>query len=269
MVIDFHTHAFPDKIAKKTIDFLAEKSNQTPYSDGSVLGLLSEMERGGIDLSVVLPVVTSPMQFESVNRFAKEINEKYFKDGKGLLSFGGIHPLCEDLEGKMKEIKRLGLPGVKIHPDYQNTFIDDDAYVKIMRCAIENDLIVVTHAGVDAGFPDAPVRCTPERVLDLLRKAPHKKLVLAHLGGNKMLSEVLDVIAGKDVYLDTAYVLRNVDKNGFCRLIEKHGEDKILFATDSPWSGMSEDKEIIKSFGLPSAAEKKIFSENAKKLLRI
>ena len=52
MIIDFHTHIFPDKIAKKTIDLLAQKGGIPPFSDGSVSGLISEMEKGGIDISV-------------------------------------------------------------------------------------------------------------------------------------------------------------------------------------------------------------------------
>ena len=65
MVIDFHTHIFPDKIAQKTIDYLAEKGGNTPWSNGTVEGLLSGMQRGGVDLSITLPVLTiTPQETE-------------------------------------------------------------------------------------------------------------------------------------------------------------------------------------------------------------
>ena len=35
MVIDFHTHMFPDKIADKTITFLAEVCQIPPQTDGT------------------------------------------------------------------------------------------------------------------------------------------------------------------------------------------------------------------------------------------
>ena len=74
MIIDFHTHVFPDKIAKRTIELLAEKGGNPPFSDGSINGLLCEMEKAGADISVTLPVMTNPAQFDSVTRFAAEIN---------------------------------------------------------------------------------------------------------------------------------------------------------------------------------------------------
>ncbi len=269
MIIDFHTHIFPDKIAAKTINFLAEKSGFHPYSDGTLSGLLEKMKEAKVDLSVILPVVTVPKQFDSINGFAREINSAYSTGTPGLISFGGIHPDCEDIEGKMRAIKEMGIPGIKIHPDYQATYINDERYVRILEMARELDLIVVTHSGVDGGYRDEPVRCTPERVLELIRSVPHSKFVLAHLGASEMAEQTLSTLAGEDVYFDTAFVLKSTDGDTFKRFVEKHGEDKILFATDSPWSDAKADVERIRSFGIGKCAEEKIFSQNAKKLLGI
>lgn len=269
MIIDFHTHIFPDKIAERTIALLSEKGSMTAFSNGTVDGLVSEMKNAGVDISITLPVMTSPSQFDSVNRFAAEINKSFCDEKRKLISFAGIHPDCEDIEGKMSFIKESGFLGVKIHPDYQGTYIDDEKYVKILECAKKYDLIVITHSGVDAAYRDQPVKCTPERALKLIRRVPHSKFVLAHLGANEMPEEVLEKLCGEDVYFDTAFVLRYTDKEIFEKIIEKHGADKILFATDSPWSSVKGDVEIIKSFALDKNTENKIFFENAKKLLGI
>ena len=93
MVIDFHTHIFPDAIANRTIAALEKVSGINAATNGTLEGLLCSMERAGVDMSVILPVVTKPSQFESVNLFAQRVNEQY--EGK-LLSFGGIHPDCEE-----------------------------------------------------------------------------------------------------------------------------------------------------------------------------
>lgn len=267
MVIDFHTHVFPDRIAARTIALLAEKGGIPPFSDGSVDGLLSAMGRAGVDISVTLPVVTNPSQFESINRFAAALNSAEYCDRR-LISFAGIHPRCEDIEGKMRFIKEQGFLGVKIHPDYQDTFIDDEGYVRIMECAREYDLIVVAHAGVDGAYRDT-VHCPPSRALRLMERVPHTKLVLAHLGGNELADEVIDSLCGRDVYFDTAYVLRSTPRETFLRMLERHGAERILFATDSPWSDAEVDTAIIKSYGLGERIEKMIFSENAKGLLGI
>ncbi len=269
MIIDFHTHIFPDKIAEKTIAHLSAKAHIPPFSNGAASGLEDSMRAAGIDLSVALPVLTSPAQFESVNRFASEVNARYERGEGHILSFAGIHPDCEDIEGKMQLIRESGFRGVKIHPDYQGTYIDDDRYVKILTCARAHDLIVVTHAGVDEGFPDLPVRCTPERVLRLLDRVPYGKLVLAHMGGNQMHEEVLRDLAGREVYFDTAYVLRFIGKEMFQRTLAEHGEDRILFASDSPWSGQAQDVNILRSFSLDEKTEEKIFGGNARVLLGI
>lgn len=269
MIIDFHTHIFPDKIAKKTIDLLAEKGGIPPFSDGTVAGLTDKMERAGADVCVTLPVLTSPRQFESVNRFAAQINASFEGKEKRLISFGGIHPACEDIEGKMKQLKEMGFLGVKLHPDYQETFINDEGYVRILRCAKEYDMTVVTHSGVDEGYRGLPVRCTPALALDLIRRVPHSKFVLAHFGANEMFDEVYNLLCGEDVYFDTAYVLRFLSEDTFKRILKKHGEDRILFASDSPWSSIENDVKIVKGFGLDRDTEEKIFSGNARRLLGI
>ena len=70
-------------------------------------------------------------------------------------------------------------------------------------------------------------------------------------------------------YFDTAYILRYIGKEKFIKILEKHGADRILFASDTPWSGIKEDVDIIRSFGLDKVTEQKIFCDNARALLGI
>ncbi len=269
MLIDFHTHIFPDKIAPKTIETLAKNGNTPPYSDGTLSGLVACMGRADASVSVALPVLTNPASFESINRFAVGVNSSLADKKRRIISFGAIHPDCDDIEGKLRQLKELGFLGVKLHPEYQNTDINADGNVKIIRAAAELDMIVSVHAGVDGAYRGLPVRCRPDLVLDLLSKVSHPKLVLAHLGGNELFGEVAEKLCGKNVYFDTAYVLRHIDKDTFMRIYEKHGEDKILFATDSPWSDIAEDADILRSYGLGATAEQKILGGNAQKLLNL
>ena len=267
MIIDFHTHVFPDKIASKTIETLASNSNSSPSTDGTVDGLLNAMERSNTDICVTLPVLTKPTQFESVTAFAISLNERFAGQKCRLISFGGIHPDCDDVKGKMRYLKDNGIKGVKIHPDYQSTFIDDEKYVEILKCAKDNDLIVVTHSGIDDGYKGFPVRCPPERVLKVIEKVGHNKFVLGHYGAHKQWEQVLNMLAGKDVYFDTAYTLHEIDEKLFKDILEKHGDEKILFATDCPWREIKKDVEILKSYNLEKDTEEKLFYKNAIKLL--
>lgn len=269
MIIDFHTHIFPEKIAKKTIKMLEANSNGTAHTDGTTDGLIEAMERGNADLCVCLPVLTKPEQFESVTRFALNVNERFSSEKKRLISFGGMHPACEDIKGKMRFLKENGFMGVKIHPDYQNTFIDEDGYIEILKSAKDLDMIVVTHAGVDDGYVGQPIKCPPilaKKVIDIVG---HEKFVLAHYGGHKQWDDVLQMIAGENVYIDTAFTLHEIDENLFKRILDKHGDDKVLFATDCPWRDIVDDVKILKSYKLNKDTEDKIFYKNAIKLLGI
>ncbi len=267
MIVDFHTHIFPDKIASTTIESLAQKANNKPYTDGTVQGLLNAMEKSNSDICITLPVLTKPSQFDSVSRFALSVNEQFSNSKRRIISFGGMHPACDDKRSKMLYLKQNGFLGVKIHPDYQSTYIDDDGYFDIFSLAKELDMIVVTHAGVDDGYVGQPIKCPPELVAKVLNRVGDFKFVLGHYGGHKQWNDVYNFLAGKNVYFDTAFTLHEITKELFVKIMEKHGDDKILFATDCPWRDISEDLQILKSYNLNFDSEQKILYKNALKLL--
>ena len=66
MIIDFHTHIFPDKIAAKSIENLEKASGIKAATDGTLQGLLDSMDKNNVDISVIMPVYNT--------------NEKYFRE---------------------------------------------------------------------------------------------------------------------------------------------------------------------------------------------
>ena len=267
MIIDFHTHIFPERIAKRTVASLAEKGGYPPHSTGDEQGLIDQMTSAGVDIAVNLPVLTKPEQFSSVTEFATKINEKRGTPPY-ILSFSGIHPDDEEYVEHLELLRRLGIKGIKLHPDYQGTYINDPRYVRILTKARDLGLITVTHAGYDGAFRGSEFKCTPRRIYDLLDKlGGYPRLVVAHMGSNEMYDQSLEVLAGEDVYFDTAHVLSGIGKDTFTSLVNKHGEDKILFATDSPWRDISSDLRLIRSFDLGESTTAKILGNNAAELL--
>lgn len=265
MVIDFHTHIFPDAIAERTIAALAQKAGVKAATDGTLNGLLSSMDRSGVDLSVIMPVVTKPSQFDHVNAFAQSVNEQY---AGRLLSFGGIHPDCTEYKEKLDTIKAMGLPGIKIHPDYQGVMIDDVRYMNIIEYASELGLIVLTHVGIDIGIPE-PVHCPPDKMRKVIDKIKPEKMVLAHMGGWKQWDEVYEYLAGENVYLDTAFTFDYIEQDILLKILKKHGTDKILFATDSPWSDTVPSIQAAGQLPVAASAVEDILANNAKKLLNL
>jgi len=259
-MIDFHTHIFPDVIAEKSIPHLAKVCKTEPFTDGKKDGLLCSAEEAGLDCSIVLPVVTAPKQFDSIHRFAMQ-----FLEGK-LISFGGIHPEHDDYKEKLRWIKKQGFKGIKLHPDYQETYFNDIRYKRILSYASELELIVITHAGFDPVCPN-DIHCTPQMAAEVIDEVKPTKLVLAHMGGNEMADAVEQYLIGKDVYLDTAYVLDKMCSEQFVGMVRNHGADKILFATDSPWGRQKEYVELFHALPLSEDEKNMIGHENARNLL--
>ena len=67
MVIDFHNHFYPDKIAPQTIEKLTSVADIVAYTDGTISSLSQDLRNSGYSLGVVLPVATAPKQVENIN----------------------------------------------------------------------------------------------------------------------------------------------------------------------------------------------------------
>ena len=260
-MIDFHAHIFPDKIASKTVQHLEKICGTPSFLDGTKDMLLASMDKAGIEKSILLPVLTSPSQFDSVYRFISQ-----YIEGR-LVSFGGIHPDDEDYKEKLRMLKNQGHKGIKLHPDYQHTYFSDIKFKRIISYATELDMVCVIHAGRDPYSP-TDVHCTPKMISDFVDEVQPTKLVLAHMGGNLMEEDVENYLFGKNVYFDTSYVLDKLPTYQVVRMIRQHGADKILFGTDTPWCGQKEFIDCFKALPLTEWEQKLILKENANKLLK-
>ncbi|MBR4152903.1 MAG: amidohydrolase family protein [Selenomonadaceae bacterium] len=282
MIIDMHTHIFPDKISKDVVEKLSRTSRTPAFTDGTLGGLKNSMDTAQINFSVILPVATNTKQVEKINSSAAALNEKFF--GDGIISFGCIHPDFTNYREELSRIKNYGLKGIKIHPVYQDTNLDDAKFLRIMYRAAELDLIVVTHAGLDIGFPGV-VRCSPQMAKKVIDEVGEFKFILAHMGGWKSWSDVLKVLAGTKIYIDTSFStgkiiprrdfhwaeedLKLLDAAQFMEFIKIFGAARILFGTDSPWTAAGNSIQFIENLPISSVDKNKILGLNAKKLLEI
>lgn len=202
MIIDFHTHIFPDSLAPRAIDKLSKSADIISYTDGTFHGLQDSMKKNGISYSVLMPVVTRPSQQEQVNRIAMETNEKALETG--IFSFGGIHPDNEDYAQILSHLAGHGIKGIKLHPVFQNTYLDDIRYMRIIDCACSLGLCILVHGGYDISFPTLDY-VTPIHVLPVIEDIHPDKLILAHMGGWHCWNDVARFLVGSDVYFDTSF----------------------------------------------------------------
>lgn len=263
MVIDFHVHMFPDKLAEKTIALLAERSGLPPYSNGSVAQTLQKAEQQGVSKIVHQNIATNPKQMKNVNDFAIRCNQ----DEK-IISFGSVHPDSPDYAAELDRLKDAGIKGIKLHPDYQDFFIDDDRMLPIYEAILKRGFILLFHAGLDYGLPE-PVHAAPKATARVIKYFSGEKVVLAHMGGFRMPERVMEHLIGEDVYIDTSCSTGFMDRETLLTLLKAHNPDKILFATDFPWGSFTGEIKAIRSLGLSEEFTEKILHKNAEKLLNL
>ncbi len=238
MIIDVHTHIFPDSMALEVVPKMAEIAGIKESLDGRLSSLLGSMKKAGIDISWIQPVATKPQQVDKINKWMKEIRSD------SIVTFGAFHPAYENLPGLIQDLSQDGFPGIKIHPEYQKITPLDSTLYPLYESLMKENMIVLFHAGVDIGIPT--INSTPEMFAQLIEKFPGIKMILAHMGGYEQWDEVSERLCGKDVYLDTSYIFGHCPDDKFVSLVRDHGVDKVLFGTDSPWSDQTQDLEHLK-----------------------
>ena len=261
MLIDFHTHAFPERIAARAVSGLAHASGgMVPQTNGTLSSLKAEMDRDGVDISVVLSIATNPKQQANVNNFAMEMN----RDDR-IAAFGSVHPDAPDALEELERIADAGLKGVKLHPEYQHFYVNDERMKPIYRKISQLGLITMLHAGQDIGFAP-PYHCLPEHLLDALKwlDAP---VVAAHWGGYGCGMDVIEKLCGENLYFDLSFGYGCIPKPQAQSIIDKHGPEKLLFGSDMPWHRPEWELQLLNSLDLSDTDKEKILFRNAAKLL--
>lgn len=262
MKIDFHTHCFPDRIAKKAIDTLSYNSGGLePQTDGTLEGLKTVMKEDGINISVIANIATNKEQMVAVNNFAASVKSD------DIIPFGSVHPQAENVLEELERIKEMGLRGVKFHPDYQNFFVDEEFMKPIYRKIGELGLVTLFHSGQDIGFA-APYHGMPQNFKKALLWFD-SSVVLAHWGGAFAAEQVIDLLAGENVYFDTSFGYGTVPKPYLQQILDKHGTDRILFGSDMPWQRPSWIDRVLNTLDISKSDLEKIYYKNAKILLRL
>ena len=129
-IFDMHVHVFPDAVAHKAVDNLADYYHVKMASGGTLADFeQSVRETPDIKKCLIHSTATTAHQVESVNNFvASLINDD-------ILGFGSMHPDYGDIAGEMDRMISLGLRGIKLHTDFQRFNADSDEACKIYECA--------------------------------------------------------------------------------------------------------------------------------------
>jgi predicted TIM-barrel fold metal-dependent hydrolase len=254
MIIDAHTHAFPDKVAQAAVDALAEAYGAVPVMLPTIDNLLRHMDEAGVDKSIVCPVATRPEQVRSINRWIQDLP----KDR--LIPFGALHPHYDDNETQMQRLIDAGIRGIKFQPYFQDFRLAEPQTDRLLEM-IGDQFLLIMHAG-DEIAPIPHVEPTPQRLAALINRHPYSRLSIAHMGGYQLWDDAEEHLVGRNVYLDTCYAVGIAPDEQMRRMIETHGPDRILWGSDFPWDAQASAMGNLRRLGLPSDQERAIMGEN-------
>lgn len=264
MIIDFHTHIYPQAVAAKILPAAKKKLKVAVPGTGGPEDLCRMMQSGAVSRSVLLPLAKGCHDVPGLNDWVHAAATENHE----LIAFGAVHPLMENLDEELDRLAARGVRGVKMMPLLQQVYPDDARCFRLYQSLVDREMILVSHAGRDP--LDRPeVFGTPERFAAVAESFPDLKLVLAHLGGLRMWDEVQRYLlpAGGNLFFDTAYVSFYMEPKEIRDLIMDIGPERIMFGSDYPWEEPGLAAEIIRDLGLSEAEEDAIFFQNAAGLL--
>lgn len=256
-IIDFHAHIYPKKIAENAVKGIGEFYSIKIDCSGTAEDLIEKGEESGVSRFLVQSVATVPHQVKSINSFIADECKKH----SSFIGFGTLHPDLENPEDDIDEIIKLGLHGVKLHPDTQHFNMDDPRMFPIYDM-IQGKLPVLMHCG-DYRYTYSH----PERLKRVLQNFPKLTVVAAHFGGWSLWDLALEYLLDMNCYIDTSSSIMFLGRNRAKELIRLYGADRVVFGTDYPMWSSRESIEDILSLGLTGNELEKIFSGNAKRII--
>lgn len=256
-IIDIHTHAFPESIARKAVDQIGNHYGIRMAGNGLLSDLKASAKRSGVDYVVFHSTATKPKQVRSVNDWIIS------NSGGMMIGFGTVHPDYENPEAEIERLIEAGLKGIKLHPDFQGFDADSPSMDRIYRC-IGSRLPVLMHAG-DANLDHA----SPRRIAHVMDKFPELRIIAAHLGGHQKWEEAEEFLIGRNLWLDTSSAIAFMEPGRAVDIIRKHGVDRVLFGTDYPITYHDRELSIFNRLDLSKEEKESILWKNAARLLCI
>lgn len=260
-IFDFHTHIYPEAIADKAVVALNKFYEFTCDCGGTYAELERSSVEGGASGFLMLGTATNAHQVEKVNDYVAEC-VKRGRDKKLLAyGFGAMHQDTENFEREIEHIEKIGLCGVKIHPDIQAVNIDDEKLMPLYA-ACEGRLPIYFHIG---DYREQYRFSEIKRLAKVVERYPNLTVIAAHLGGYSAW-DVADALNGYDkVYYDTSSALKYMTARCAEKLVEKLGYERIMFATDFPCTPCERDFERFMKLDLSEEIRRAILFDNAEK----
>lgn len=261
-VIDAHAHIFPDDLAERAVARLSETYGVQPVRLPTLAGVIEEMDQHGVARACALQVATKPEHVQVINTWALELVSH-----DRIIPFGALHSRQprEEIAAEIDRLQAGGVRGVKLQPYFQGFDPLSPEGLELFRL-IGNRLVVLIHGGEEM-IHVTPLWTAPELLARLHDAVPDVKMIIGHLGGYDRWGEVLQHLAGRDVYFDLSFTLHQCPRDLVLRILERHGCDRVVWGSDFPWASM--DWRLLMGLGLNDVETKGILSGNLLRFLSL
>lgn len=186
------------------------------------------------------------------------------------------HKGAKAVEELDRAVRKLGLRGLKLHPQMQAFRPDDPAYRPLWRKAAELELPVVVHtgtSGLGAGAPGgAGIHLDYSRPIHVDAVAadfPDITFLCAHAGW-PWHEELLAMCLHKsNVYLDISGWLAKYLPDSVVRYANSRLQDKVVFGTDYPFFDLARCLASVRELQWKEGVLDKILWSNAARIFRV
>lgn len=261
MIIDAHTHIFPDEQATTVLSNTARLFNVPTYGAAKADDLLYRMDTSGISRAVIHMVAPLPSHVVSTNTWLINLKQNRF------IKFGTLHPAQTNVNDEISRLRDHGVQGIKFQPDIQQFFPDDAKLMYPLYEAISlAGMKVMFHVGGEP-FPGPNDRSKPHMIAAIAKNFPHLSIIAAHLGGLNMWEDVLTHLAGlPNVYMESSLSYEFIKPELAQKIISAHGHEKIFFGSDYPFGDIARSLSAARRVGFLSAEERDdILGRNAER----
>ena len=271
MFIDCHMHAFAEKIAERAVNQLINYYKMPTPFGGRLDDVLAAANEAGLDGLILLVAATKPEQVKPANDWVLSMLKQYQDERQKssmkpkIAHFGTFHVDDPDWLSEIKRLRSAGIKGIKLHPEFQGIDLANPKLRPFWE-EVKNDFVLMIHVGDAVLSPNN--MSTPKKIAAILDDFPGIKIIAAHLGGYCFWDEAYDVLAGRDVYLDTSSALCYMDQGLARKIFAKHGTDRILFGSDFPLRSPQQDLKVLDRIDWLSSRDKeRILGLNCVELL--
>lgn len=260
-IIDAHAHIFPHKIAETATESIGHFYDIPMNNCGLTDKLLEAGSKIGVSKYLVCSTATSPRQTDAINTFIAKKCDQH----ECFYGFGTTHADSANIEADIEQIKKFGLHGVKLHPDFQKFNADSPEAFKIYEL-MEGELPLMIHCGDNRYDYSAPAR-----IANICKNFPKLKVQAAHMGGYRSWDKAVELLPRKyeNLCIDISSSMPFMSPQRAAEIIRMYGVENTLFGVDYPMWTHSEELERFLACGFSEEENRLILGENFKRFYGI